>query len=135
MSKRNMRRAILAAGAAIIAALLHAQTGFRWDGPISRIITPNGDQLNDKVFFCFDNPADSDVSGTIYTMLGRQVADLQPRQSVAGGAPQCPAGSGIKPEQFSVWDPLTQGQVQSGVYVYLVRAEGRSFSGTVVVVR
>jgi hypothetical protein len=130
MSKRNIRRAILAAGAAVLAALLHAQSGFRWDGPISRIITPNGDGLNDKAFFCFDNFADSDVTGTVYTLLGGQLANLQPRQNVAGQ--QCPAGS---KEQFQTWDPQTQGQVSSGIYVYLVRAEGKTFSGTVVVVR
>lgn len=133
MSKRNTRRAILAAGAAIIAAILHAQTGFRWDGPISRVITPNGDGLNDKAFFCFDNFADSDVTGTIYTMLGGQVANLQPRQNLAApGVPQCPAGN---KEQFETWDPQAQGQVHSGVFVYLVRAEGKTYSGTVVVVR
>lgn len=136
MSKQNVRRMILAAAAALAAALLSAQTGgFRWDGPISRVITPNGDGLNDKAFFCFNNFADSDVSGTIYSLIGAQVANLQPRRNVASfGAnpPQCPPGS---KEQVVIWDPLTQGMVQSGVYVYQVRAEGKSFSGTVVVVR
>ena len=135
-NKKKARTIILTAAAALSLALLRAQTsgGFHWDGPLSRVITPNGDGLNDKAFFCFDNPSVSDVSGKIYTLLGVEIASLQPPTNATGTS--CPAStSGIRPEQVSIWDPLTQGMVHSGVYVYQVRAEGKSYSGTIVVVR
>ena len=135
--KQLARTMILAAAAMLGIALVRAQItgGFRWDGPLSRVITPNGDGINDKAFFCFDNFALSDVSGTIYTLLGAQVASLQPPLN-ASSFPNngCLQFHGNK-EQFSTWDPLSQGQVHSGVYVYQVRSEGKAYSGTILVVR
>jgi hypothetical protein len=134
--KSMAKRMIVAAAAGLSLALAYADLAFRWDGPLGRVITPNGDGRNDKAIFCFENPADSDVSGTIYTMLGSQVANLQPRQGVPAGS-ACPAGTSGLPNkvQMVIWDPAAQGQVQSGVYVYQIRSEGKAFSGTIVVVR
>ena len=136
MNQRIVRMAAGAAAALLTAAVLLAQTagGFRFDGPLSRVITPNGDGINDAAVFCFDNPSDSDVSGTIYTLLGREVASLEAPKQVSGtSGASCPS-TGSFNEQHSDWDPRAQGAVTSGVYVYQVRAEGRSFSGTLVVV-
>lgn len=132
--KKIIKVVVVAAAAGLSLALAYAQLSFRWDGPLGRVITPNGDGRNDKAIFCFDNPADSDVSGSIYTMLGSQVANLQPRQTAVGSS--CPAGNAALPKpQMMMWDPRSQGQVTSGVYVYQVRSEGKAFSGTIVVVR
>lgn len=124
-----------AAGLALMGFLteLSAQTsgGFRFFGPLSRVITPNGDQRNDLAFFCFDNPGDSDVSGKVYTLLGGEVASMSPRS--ATGASSCPGG--FTP-QLVTWDGRSAGTVvRSGIYVYRVSAEGRHYTGTLLVVR
>jgi hypothetical protein len=108
-------------------ALLFAQGVFRFDGPLSRIITPNGDSLNDIGIICFDNFADSEVEAKIYTLLGAQVAVLR-KVNARGG---CPAGNR---EQYFEFEPRALG-LRNGVYVYQVKAEGLSFSGTFLVVR
>lgn len=101
--------------------------GFRFDGPLSRVITPNGDNRNDVAIFCFGNPSDSDVEGRIYTLRGSEVA----RMSKAGNLAGCPGG-GLNPQSMT-WDPRTG--VASGVYVYQLRSEGLVFTGTLLVVR
>jgi hypothetical protein len=115
---------------------LSAQTtgGFRFAGPLARVITPNGDGRNDLMFFCYDNPSDGDVSGKIYTLLGAEVASTGPRTAAAGTA--CPGGLLPGSAQYSTWDGRSAGSVvRSGVYVYRISAEGRTFSGTLLVVR
>lgn len=132
----NAKKLIMAALAAALLPLLqtvHAQTGgFRWFGPLGRVITPNGDQKNDLAFFCFDNFSDSGVSGKIYTVLGSEVASMtHVRAALAGCAP-----SGGTLPQYASWDGTAQGvRVRSGVYVYRVEAEGKSYAGTLLVVR
>lgn len=143
MSDRGLRRLRdwLLTALAVAAALalggflteLSAQTpgGFRFFGPLSRVITPNGDQRNDLAFFCFDNPADSDVIGKVYTLLGAEVASMSPRASTGSSA--CPGG--FIP-QLVTWDGRAAGGVvRSGVYVYRITSEGRSYTGTLLVVR
>jgi len=122
---------------ALLAVGVLAQTaGFRWFGPLSRLITPNGDGKNDVAFFCFDNPADSDVSGKVYSLLGSEVAAFGPRQQVFAGAPACPAGATAAPVQYLTWDGRSNGSlVRSGVYVYRISAEQKVYSGTLIVVR
>lgn len=130
-TKRLLAAAIL--GAAAFAA---AQTGggFRFDGPLSRVISPNGDAINDVAVFCFDNPSDSGVSAVVYTLLGTRVADLGPRQ--ASGGNSCPASTSLVPKRQHVdWDPRAAGQVSSGVFVYRIQAEGQTYTGTLLVVR
>ncbi|MFI5346995.1 MAG: hypothetical protein ACHQ51_11535 [Elusimicrobiota bacterium] len=134
--------AILAAAVLAVALLavgVFAQSAaFRFFGPLSRIITPNGDGKNDQVFFCFDNPSDSDASGKVYSLLGSEVATMGPRltPSVAGcaaaGTPQFPGTS----NQSLTWDGRSNGSVvRSGVYIYRITAELKVYSGTLIVVR
>lgn len=101
--------------------------GFRFDGPLGRVITPNGDNRNDVAIFCFGNPSDSDVEGRIYSLRGAEVARLSRAATVAG----C-AGGGLNLQSMT-WDP--RGGVTSGVYVYQVRSEALTFTGTLLVVR
>jgi hypothetical protein len=115
---------------------LHAQTGggFRFVGPLARVITPNGDGRNDLAFFCFDNPSDGDVSGRIYTLLGAEVASTGPRTAAAGSA--CPGGLLPGSAQLATWDARSAGStVSSGVYIYRISAEGRTYTGSLLVVR
>lgn len=126
--------------AAVLAGLLAlfgaarslAQAGdARFFGPLARMITPNGDRKNDIAFFCFDNPAQNGITGRIYTLLGTEVASVTGRASAAGSA--CPGG--FNPE-FVTWDGKSQGAtVRSGLYVYRLEAEGKVYSGTILVVR
>lgn len=132
--------ATLAAALAIIALLavgVFAQSAaFRFFGPLSRVITPNGDGLNDFAIFCFDDPADSEVTGKIYSLLGAEVATMGPRSVVSNGS-GCPAGvfPGVSGQRLT-WDGRSNGSaVRSGVYVYRITAEQKSYSGTLIVVK
>jgi hypothetical protein len=125
------------AAAVLVAAALLAWTqsdGFQFFGPLSRVITPNGDGRNDYAVICFDNPAESDVEGKVYSLLGSFVADFGPQQIVMAGS-GCPTGT-MNKQYFIRWDGKSGGSaVRSGVYIYQVRSEGLAFKGTLVVVR
>lgn len=142
MSKRQKTTEILMILAAAFLAIALLAVGvfaqgnaLRFFGPLSRIVTPNNDQRNDRAIFCFDNPADSDISGKIYSVLGAEVAALGPRLAPAPAG--CPAGvfPGVS-NQSLVWDGRSNGSaVRSGVYVYRISAENKVYSGTLIVVR
>jgi len=135
--KRNIET-LLAAGMLLLAMLAFAWAdgGFRFFGPLRRIVTPNGDQSNNMAIFCFDNPADSGVAGRIFTLFGSHVADFGPQQtSTVAGATGCPMGI-LNKAYYLTWDGKANGVVvRSGVYIYQVRAEGAAFTGTLLVVR
>lgn len=100
--------------------------GFNFD--ISQItnkmITPNGDGLNDTTVFIFDNPNDSGYSGRIFDVRGGMIADMSP-----GPVQGCQTGS-LK------WDGKANGApVSGGVYIYQIRAEDKVFNGTILVIR
>lgn len=130
------KRALTAAAAAALAwlgatRLAAEDVAFRFFGPLSRVITPNGDGRNDLAFFCFDNPADSGVVGRVYTLLGSEVASIGSKASAVGTS----CASGFQP-QYVTWDGRSQGAyVRSGLYVYRVEAEGKTHAGTLLVVR
>lgn len=131
MSK-SARVGMIAAAAALAGlGLLRAQGGgFRFDGVLSRVVTPNNDGLNDRAVFCFDNFSDSDVEGRIYTLAGAEVARLERLRAPLGA---CPAGF---LRQHMVWDGRQNGSlVSGGVYVYQIKAEGLTFTGALLVVR
>lgn len=105
----------------IRAVLRNQAFNFDVSGISNRAITPNGDGLNDTVVFTFDNPHDSAFSGRVYDVRGRYVCDM---------APGPVAGASL------MWDAKSGGRVvPRGVYIYEIRAEGRTFNGTVVVIR
>ena len=101
--------------------------GFRFDGPLGRVVTPNGDDRNDIAVFCFGNPSDSEVEGRILTLQGSEVARL----SRSGNRPSCPDQSAFG--QAMIWTPGRD--LRGGVYVYQLRSEGLTFTGTLLVVR
>ncbi|MDX6771119.1 MAG: gliding motility-associated C-terminal domain-containing protein [Elusimicrobiota bacterium] len=86
-----------------------------------RVVTPNGDGLNDTIIFTYDpGPNNAAVSGRIYDLNGGFVADMRP---------------GLVPNTL-VWDGKMNGRAAtSGVYVYRVSGDGKTFTGTVVVAR
>lgn len=127
---------LLAAAALIGLASARAQSsGVVFYGPLSRVITPNGDHINDQAFFCFENPQRSEISGKIFSLLGAQVASVgvqNDRTALAGSS--CPAS--IIQAQYMTWDGRADGvPVRSGLYVYRLIVEDQVFSGTLLVVR
>ena len=87
----------------------------------NKVITPNGDGKNDRVVFTLDNPRDSAVTGKIYDLTGAFVADMR---------------AGTQLADTLEWDGRARGAVVSrGVYVYQIKAEGKTFNGTIVVIR
>ena len=123
--------------AALLAVAAFAQSAsFRFFGPLSRVITPNGDasKNNGTAIFCFDNPADSGVSGNIFSLLGSAVATLGPATTNPAGS-GCPIGL-LGPGGYLSWDGRSNGSVvRSGIYVYRITAEQKSYTGTILVVR
>jgi len=101
---------------------------FRADGAVfdlsnvsNRVITPNGDGLNDVVIFTYDpGPRNAHVRGKIYDITGSFVADM-----TTGAVPNTVA-----------WDGKMNGRAaNSGVYVYKLEGDGKTYTGTVVVAR
>lgn len=86
-----------------------------------KIITPNGDGINDEVNFIFANPKESIVSGCVYDITGALVADL-----VWSGD-----NSSLK------WDGRDKNSnvVREGIYIYQIRAEGKAVNGIVIVLK
>jgi hypothetical protein len=141
-TKKTMEKWTIAGAALLIAALLavaafaQSGAGFRFFGPLSRIITPNGNasKNNGTAIFCFDNPADSGVSGNIFSLLGSAVANMGPAMTNPNNS-GCPVGV-LGPGGYLTWDGTSNGAVvRSGVYVYRVSAEQHSYTGTILVVR
>jgi hypothetical protein len=131
--KRNIET-LLAAAILLLAmlAFAYAEGSFRFFGPLRRVVSPNGDGKNDQAVFCFDNPERLAVAGSVYTLLGSHVADFGQEQR---GASACAAAT-IGGTNFMTWDGKAGGVVvRSGVYIYKLRAEGTSFTGTLLVVR
>jgi len=90
--------------------------------PYPRLITPHDATQNNRVFFFFDNPADEQISGTIYDLRGAKVRDIQV--------------DGLSPTPNSmVWDgrDSTGSIVPTGVYLYRIRAGKEAASGSLVV--
>lgn len=125
--RRKAPRLLAAVAVAAFAVSVFAQErkplGFSFEaasGLSNRFITPNGDRKNDEAVFTFSNPRDSQVSGTVYDLKGAKVADMS-------------AGPGTNQLK---WDPKASiAEVRSGLYLYVLWAEGRSFSGVLVVIR
>ena len=131
----NSKKMILAALAGLLALVgvagLHAQSGgFRFFGPLSRVVTPNGDRVNDRFFVCYDNFSDSGVSGRIYTLLGAEVASMSHVRSPLAGC-----AGGTLPQHASWEGRTSEGAVRSGIYVYRIESEGKTYAGTFLVVR
>jgi hypothetical protein len=102
-----------------------AGANFDLSGLTNKAITPNNPNgLNSKVTFIYDNPQDSAVSGKIFDIRGTAVSDMTagPVMSGSSGSLQ--------------WDGRSNGRVvPGGIYIYQIQAEGKTWTGTVVVIR
>jgi gliding motility-associated-like protein len=89
-----------------------------------RVFTPNGDGYNDRVYFVLENPNGATVTGEIFDLGGRAVATLMSQ-----------AGTGIG--TTLIWDgkDSSGAVVPGGAYMYKIKGEGKTFTGTVGVAR
>ncbi len=87
----------------------------------SRVITPNGDGLNDTLIFSYDpGPKNIQPLGKIFDVQGAFVADMMP---------------GMVPNTLT-WNGYMNGlPVRSGAYVYRITGDGKTFTGSIVVAR
>ena len=114
----------------ISSALVLGPASGAWAGGLlkslsNRFITPNGDSLNDVAIFFFNNPYYNQVTGKIYDIRSRYIADMSSAPLVCIDATQC-----------QQWDGKANGQaVHTGVYIYVLTSAGATYSGVVVVIR
>jgi hypothetical protein len=141
MTSIKKTAAALAIGAAAVAAWAQSP-GFHFFGVYSRFVTPSGAGNGHPAVFCFDNPAYSGVTVDIFNLVGRQVATLPAPQQVPLPTPNpnhaCSQTSAIPsiPVQYAIWDGTSNGSfVHSGIYIYRVKAEGGTYTGSIVVVK
>ena len=87
-----------------------------------RVVTPNGDLLNDVIYFKFDNTLTGlPIETEVFDIHGAKVSQLTMNSD----------------ETALTWDGKSDsGQnVPSGIYIYTIKLGGRQASGTVVVAR
>ncbi len=89
------------------------------------LFTPNNDGRNDRVYFILENPNNAGVTGHIFDRRGRQIATMS-TASQAFGVGTALVWSGHD-EEGSV--------VPSGLYLYQIKGDGDSITGTVAVAR
>lgn len=90
-----------------------------------QIFSPNGDGINDVIYFMIENPKQSSVSGKILDMGGAEVGILRP------------AGAGAPTADTLTWDGKDSSGhlVPPGVYIYKITGEGKTITGSLVVAR
>jgi hypothetical protein len=97
--------------------------GISLDEVSPRIITPNGDGLNDAVFLKFsDSIVGVPLESSVVDINGGKVSELQRRQDI---------------DDVLTWDGKDAGghAVPAGIYIYSVKLGGHQATGTVVVAR
>lgn len=90
---------------------------------IPRVLTPNGDGINDGVYFQLTNPTQSQITGIVMDMSGSKVAELY----------LSPSGEADR----YYWNGHDENGcvVPAGPYVYRIDGDGAIVSGVVVVAR
>jgi len=95
------------------------------NGPIPKIITPNGDGLNDFCEFFYDNPQNFAPAGKIFDITGALVVNM------ANGPLKSDSSGSLRWRGVDASGRI----VRSGVYIYQIDAGGEVYNGTVVVAR
>ena len=87
-----------------------------------RVVTPNGDLLNDVIYFKFDNTVSGlPLESQVYDIHGAKVSGMTPNSN----------------ETALLWNGKDDGGriVPSGIYIYSIKLGDRQATGTVVVAR
>ena len=96
---------------------------FDSSGLLNRYITPNGDGKNDAAIFIYD-PGPNNVTPTV------KIFDVKGRLVKSGLPPGPWLGTSVK------WDAMEGGRpVPMGVYIYQIQGEGKTYTGTVFVIK
>lgn len=109
---------------------------FSFRGSIVRFITPNNDGKNDVGILCYENPNASAPDAKVMDLRGNEVSGMT-RWDAGATMTSCQNkyGLGVDAEALT-WDGRSHGRaVAGGVYIYQVRSEGVTVTGTFVVVR
>jgi hypothetical protein len=90
-----------------------------------RVITPNGDGINDRIFFIIDNPTDAPVEGEIFDISYQTVSGVFPITLDQLG------------KTVLYWDGTHSGgsYVPAGIYLYRLELPDGVFTGSVVVAK
>jgi hypothetical protein len=101
------------------------------DQVFPRIFTPNGDGINEIVYFNVVNPSLDSLTGKIYDVNGNPVANLTPAPGALTGV-----GGPLNPDAL-MWDGKdgNGNTVRSGIYIYEIQGGGAVVTGTVVVAK
>ena len=100
--------------------------------PLNKLVTPNGDHMNDTFIFRCYNPKDSAIEAKIFNVAGAEVGKLtlKQRSTAASLAPY------VYGEYYDLeWNPNATGKAPGGVYVYQIRMGTAVYKGTVAVIR
>ncbi|PKM99488.1 MAG: hypothetical protein CVU78_06075 [Elusimicrobia bacterium HGW-Elusimicrobia-2] len=127
--------AALITAAAFRSPLCGAAGGFSYQAA-PKIITPNGDKLNDVFFVFYKNlDSQSSLSGKIFNLMGMKVADMA-NTGGAGVILTAPSG-GWHPQSADSWEGYFKWSpsrgISPGIYIWQIEAEGQVYTGTVVV--
>ena len=88
-----------------------------------KVLAPNS--TNNRAVFQLQNPKYSAFSGKIYDVRAKYVSDMAVCTDFTSWGSDC-----------LQWDGRSNGQVvPGGVYIYQIRAEGKVFNGTLLVIR
>lgn len=88
-----------------------------------RIVTPNGDQLNDVIFFRFsDSIIGVPIETNVVDINGGKISELKTKAGM---------------DDVLTWDGKDSGghEVPSGIYIYSIKLGANQATGTVVVAR
>lgn len=90
--------------------------------PLSRMVTPNGDQRNDSFVYKCYNPRDLSVSGEIFDLTGRKVSDMTVIDQ-------------NRVDYYYILRWIPSGNTRGGIYIYQITQGEHRSRGTFLVVR
>jgi len=95
-----------------------------------RIVTPDGNNSNDRFYIFYNLLADTRISGKIFNLLSMKMTNF--RNVGGAGSSDYPDPEGRSWEGYLYWDV---GSAPSGIYIWQIESGNEIYTGTVVVAR